>query len=1149
MSTGASSARVQRSSRSARRITDVRHFRSLPVIVIRRMLGNWRLLTSVIIGTLIAGAILASTVIYADAIRDLGLAHALEAESEHDLDVRVAQTNIAIRAPLYEQSRERIDQAVAASLGAASGTVVRQGSTATFYPSAPEGAPDLDNDARPRANLRFRSEITDHVTLTAGALPSARGTASGGALEVLLGTETARANTIGIGDRFELHPSWSADIAPLTVEVVGLIEATDLGARYWGGETGLLDSQTASWPTYLFYVPQETFFGAPAQAMPSMTARYLDVYQVERERLNSRAAEGVAFALERLETRLGATETLLRVDTDLPEVLDEFDDKLFFVRIPLFVLLLQIGGVVAYYLLVVSTMLLERQAEEIATLRSRGATTAQLLVQYGIEGALLATLAVAAGPPIAATAIAALGPTPAFSDLSGGAPLDVHLSGLSFVLAGGGALLAFASFMVPAWQATRETVVGFKRNAARPKRAPLFLRYYIDVALVVVLGIVFWRLRREDNLFDEPLFGDPHADPFLLATPAVAMLTVGIVFLRLFPLALRLVAWLVARGAGVALLVGTRALARNPTHYSRLILMLMLATGVGMFGATFSATLDRSYDDRTHYSVGADVRASELRGLARQGDDAFVAALGTVPARVASPVIREDGSISANGENARLTVLGVQPDTFGNVAWFRSDFADGSLDAMLEDLAGNATTVEYAMLPVDARQFGMWAKLEDVRARMDLLAVFQDARGQLVSGWLGSVSPTDEATEEWRFFSIDLQQLRGRTGRSLAANVEPPMALQSVLVYTRSTIGAQRGVMLLGPAMTSPLPPATPFQRGRPAHADAPFEGATLAHVFTEPGFEVLQGTLQRRVDDLIRADADAPPGFTASLRYEWLDEEQPTSRRGIRQAIPEGRTLVYLSSDAAQRLAVQPGDDAVLNVSGTHIEATYAGSFDLFPTFDANSRQGFAVVHASRLLVDANASLPNTTIEYNGAWVASDDLPASRAALAAYDPRVLLDVEGERARQEEDPLIAAGWEGILAISFAAVLLLSAIGFLIYSYLTAQQRRLEFAVLRTLGFSYAQVFGVVLLEHLFVVLAGMGLGTVVGLQVGRLMMDFFSVDESGAEVLPPFALAVSQWEVVLVWGILGAVFVLTVLAVVLLYARLALHRALRVGDA
>ena len=50
-------------------------------------------------------------------------------------------------------------------------------------------------------------------------------------------------------------------------------------------------------------------------------------------------------------------------------------------------------------------------------------------------------------------------------------------------------------------------------------------------------------------------------------------------------------------------------------------------------------------------------------------------------------------------------------------------------------------------------------------------------------------------------------------------------------------------------------------------------------------------------------------------------------------------------------------------------------------------------------------------------------------------------------------------------------------------------------------------------------------------------------------MLPPFVLSVSRLEVALVWGILGAVFVLTVVAVVTLYIRAALYRALRVGDA
>ena len=1112
------------------------------------MLGNWRLLASVVVGTLVAGAILSATVVYADAIRDLGLEHALEQESVHDLDLRITQTNVAIRAHLYAESQQRIDGAVRDALGSTGGAIVRQGTSATFYPTEPGGSPDLDDSARARGNFRFRTNLLQHATLTSGRLPQP-GVTPDGAIEVLLGAATAQALGASLGDRLALHPFWDEDVTPISAEIVGLLEPNDLSDRYWNGQTNLLDSQTARWPTYLLFVTEEAFFGEPARAIPSITARYRNVYQVDLERLDSRVAAPVASSLTFLEGRLLATERLLRVETKLVTVLDTFDEKLFFVRIPLFVLLLQIGGVVAYYLLVVSTMLVERQAEEIATLRSRGATTSQLLAQYGVEAAILAALAVGAGPPLAALVIAALGPTPAFADLSGGAPLEVHLSGLAFALAGAGALIAFFAFMVPAWQATRQTVIGFKRSAARPKRAPLFLRYYLDVALVLLLAIVFWRLRREDDLFDEPLFGEPQADPFLLTTPAVAMLTAGIVFLRLFPLVLRLVAWLVARGRGVALLVGTRALARNPTHYSRLILMLMLATGVGMFGATFSATLDRSYDDRTYYAAGADARGTDLRALYRAGDPAFLEAIEAIPAEAASPLIRRGASINANGDISRIELLAVDPESFGEVAWFRSDFADRSLDSMLEELAGNVTAVSYTPLPADARQFGMWAKMPDIRAAMDLVAVFRDSRGLLVTSWLGTVRPNDAATEEWRFFSIDLEQPRGNSGRASPIGLEPPIALLGVMVRTRSTIGAQRGVVLFGPAMISPLPPSAPLDRRNVQPTVEAFEGARLVHEFTDPGFEVLQGAIGRRLSDQIRAEADAPPGFATSLRYEWLDEQRPPRQRGVRQAIPEEPTLVFLDSETAERLELAPGDKAQLTVSSVYLEVRYAGSFDLFPTFNANGKTGFALLHASRVQVDANAALPGEALVYNSAWFRSDDPEATRAAIEELQPRIAIDIETERQRQEEDPLIAAGWEGILAISFAAVLLLSAIGFLIYSYLTAQQRRLEFAVLRTLGFSRVQIFGVVLLEHLFVVLAGMGLGTIVGLQVGRLMMDFFGLDERGDAVLPPFALAVSRLEVTLVWGILGGVFVLTVLAVVLLYARLALHRALRVGDA
>ena len=1135
---------------AVRRIGRVLRYRSLPVLAMRRMRRSWRLLLSVVVGTLVAGALLASTAIYADAVRDLGLRFALEQPAPEDLDVRVAQTSVAIRRDLYVDSRLRIDRELERLLGEARGPAVRELTSATFYPTDPGAAPDLDDDGRVRANLRARTGILDHVRVEDGRWPE---TAEAGdvRIEVAIGAETAARTGVAIGDELALHPFWDEDATPIRVEVVGTIAPLDLDARYWADEEEAIDARTSSWETLLLFVPVASFLDAVPPLIGSATARYVDVYEVDFEGLDSRNAGRVADGLAALEGRLSANVARATVESQLEGVLRTFDDKLFFVRIPLFVLMLQIGGVVTYYLLMVSTMLVERRAPEIATLRSRGASRAQLLAQYGVEAAVLAVLAALAGPPLAALVISLLGPTPAFADLSGGGLLDVHLSRLSFGLAALGALIGFLAFMAPAWLATRSTVIGFKRAAARPRRQPLFFRLYLDVAVVALLAVVFWRLRGRDELFEDPLFGDPQADPLLLATPAVAMLAAGVVFLRLFPLVLRGASWLVARTRAVAPLVGATALARNPTHFSRLILMLMLATGVGMFGATFSATLDRSFDDRARYATGADVRAEDLRALSNAGDAAFLEALADVPADVRSPVVQARGSVGVagpGGAETRVRVLGVDPATFGEVAYFRGDFADESLEEMLAALEANATESLAAPLPEGARQLGVWMRLADIRAGMDVFAILQDARGVVASPLLGTVRPGDEATREWRFFATDLETVRNRRGSPTGVELTEPVALQAVLVRTFSAIGAQRGVVLFGPVLTSEAAPEGLPERGAAEPAEAAFAGATFAHDFTGGGFELLEGTAPSELADRLRAVPDAPPGFERSLRYEWLDVEFSPSVRGLRQQIDGQATAFFLSREHAQRLGLREGDPARLVAGGAYLEGRYAGSFELFPTFDANGNEGLVVVHESRLRVDGNAALPSQALRFEAAWLASDDPPATAAALAALDPQVLVEIEGERLRQQEDPLIAAGWQGILTISFAAVLLLSAIGFFIYSYLTAQQRRLEFAVLRTLGFSQRQVVGVVALEHLFVLAAGMGLGTVIGLVVGRLMMDFFSLDEAGAEVLPPFDLIVSGFEVALVWVILGVVFVATLGGVALLYARLALHRALRVGE-
>ncbi len=1117
--------------------------RSLPGLAVRRMRRNWKLLSSVAAGTLIAAAILSATAIYSDAIRDLGLKHAIEQRDIRELDLRIVQSNAPVNPAAYQANRERQVSTIDSLAQGALQPAARQAGSATFYPTAPGGAPDLGDANRDRANVLFRTDLDQHVEVIEGVYPPEVLGASDDPIEVLVGTTTAEELGIEVGDEFDLHPFWAPNLAPLRVRVTGIGRELDPEERYWGLEQELLDQRERSWDTLRLWIPEATFFGGFKAAVPSVSADYLSLYEVQPDVLNARNALAIASGLNGLAPRIATSDGRSIPETELPALLTSYDEKLFFTRIPLLVLLLQIGAIVAYYLVMVSTMLVERQAAEIATMRSRGATTWQLLGIYGVEGTILAALAALIGPPVAAGVISLLGPTPAFDALSGGGLLPVYVGRTAFILAGVGALIAFASLMLPAWRATRDSVVEFKRSAARPGRTPLFMRYYLDVAFVLVVAAVFWRLSQQEELFTETLFGETQVDPILLATPAVFMVTVGVVFLRLFPVVLRLIAWGIGWTRSVAILVGMRSLVRQPSHYTRLILLLMFATGVGMFGATFSSTLGASYEDRAGYEAGADVRASFTLSDVGGGDDAARAAVASVPAEAVAFAARVDGTAYRDVTARRsIPLLAVESSTFADVAFVRDDFAPQSLRAMMARLAEDQVEAPAGpALPADTQQIGMWIKFPDTRGRIDVVVALRDSTGRAFERTLASVAPTADYAQEWRFYATAIQ-----SGTTLNPP-RGPFELVALLFDPTGRIAAQRGVVQVGPLQVSAseAPPTTGLAALQVL--DAPWPDARTVASFDDPAFAVIQGTRPAGSDDTARPVEDAPPGLDHALRYEWLDSEFAPGARGMGLDLDVKTVAVYLARPTAAELELTEGDVFTLSVLGRFMPAQLVGVLDYFPTWTGEA--DFGVVDASRLFAQVNVAAPDRALVYEEAWFASDTPEETAAALVAAGIDNVVTREGIEESQQQDPLIAAGWSGILAIAFAAVLLLSAIGFVVYSYLTAQQRGLEFAILRTLGFSKPQIFSVVMFEHLFVIVAGMGLGTVVGLRIGAIMMGFLATDERGAEVVPPFILGVSWTQVLLVWAILGAVFIGTIAAVVGMYFRLAVHRVLRIGDA
>jgi ABC-type antimicrobial peptide transport system permease subunit len=303
--------------------------------------------------------------------------------------------------------------------------------------------------------------------------------------------------------------------------------------------------------------------------------------------------------------------------------------------------------------------------------------------------------------------------------------------------------------------------------------------------------------------------------------------------------------------------------------------------------------------------------------------------------------------------------------------------------------------------------------------------------------------------------------------------------------------------------------------------------------------------------DALRQIDAGTGAGALA-LELAWRPVSGQPATHGFRVRGDNRPVQVFASDAFLKQSGLSKGQTTTVFLNGAYIDVQVAGSFHLFPTLKDPRANPALVANVDRLGTALNRN-PRIVANYpDEVWMDPGPDTATRVRADIDSTKVsanVFDFEQLRLAQQKDPLIAAGWEGILFLSFAAILMLSAIGFLIYSYLTAQKRTLEFAVLRTMGFSRRQIATVVGFEQVFVVGLGMLAGSLMGLRLGSLMIKYMGLTETGDAVLPPMLLHVSWFTAGTALLVLGLVFVLTIGIVVLLYSRLALHRVLRIGEA
>ena len=1124
-------------------VSAVQRFISAWQFVLKRSLAHWRLLSSVVLGVLLASSIMSGTVIYFDALREIALRSALDQHSDADLHI-IMQGQ---RGPVNREEAERVsrvvNQVVADRLDWLVEGRLSTAKTPTMFLTA-TGNEAVAGDDNARAYFAYVPNIEDHIIIRGGAPPSAGPANAPGetfALEAMIPVEAAETFGARIGDRLSAVLPWSDDLVYVEVVISAIFQREDQEAEVWQLEQEVLEAATGtSFRTMPFHISEEAFLETLGPRLRRMEATYAWLLMTDADRVNARNSTDTLQDIRGTNAILSSTLSSFRQTTTLDNALDEYDRRLFFSKLPMFVVLVLIAIVILYYVATLSSLVVEDRRNEVALLRSRGANSTQILMVFVMEGLTIAALSVIVGPILAALAISVLGLTPAFSDLGADGFLSVSLSSGAYLMAALGGILSFVALIIPAFRASQMSVTQERQRSARPTDLPFVQRYYLDVLLLIVGILLFRQLTEQGSVVARNLFGEIAVNQMLLAVPGIILVASAMVLLRLFPVVMNLASRLLSAWLPAGMVMGVWQMARNPAHYARLSLLLILTAGLGIFAASFSATLDRSFIERVLFFTGSDVRlngnvpiSSFRRGLS--ADDQFKSASvlkerfeGLPGVETVSLVRRSSGHDLSKLFGGTYDMVAVNPEDFLNVAWFREDFAGRPVDELFSSLVLEGGP-EGLPIPDGSKHITFRIKPDRPHPSVQMTARVLDSRGRYYTYQVGQLNFAG-----WEELIVDLTAIGGR-GQPSTAPTEP-LALASLSIRERrGDRQLQPGSVLIDEIRTST-------------------EGGTATVI--EP-FDAVDDWSPLRTTETAIADVLRPSdvGFedeSGSALFSWA-EGAAASARGIFHG--QSTPLPVLASKGFNKnIGHKIGEEFDVSVSGHRIPVRIIDEMEFFPTMNLREKS-FLVSDMKSLVKYASMGTLTGEVLPNELWISSNSTGAAREALIEElntNGGFLIDSFQDRdallAESKVDPLVKAGWRSLLFIAFSSVLVLSCLGFLVHAYISFRNRQLQFALLRTVGFSMRQLVTMVWLEQMLVILVGLALGTWMGGRLGAVIMPFLGHDDFGSQVMPPFAMQINWNVLILTYAIMFLVFAVIILGMIWLVNRISLQRVLRLGE-
>ncbi|MCR5330897.1 MAG: FtsX-like permease family protein [Lachnospiraceae bacterium] len=665
-------------------------------LVLQRILHKKWMVASLLIGNILLIAIAVSNPMYQDATRRRMLtdqfANYLEANNTYPMIIR---SEGLVRKKGGRGAADKLTEFVNAIPYSMKLDAVAD---VNFLRMIPDDALSLNvhkgNDAQKVAIGALR-DLEDHAQALSGNMPSKTRTADGFIEAAISQGAMVRLNLV-VGEELEFKNLHYTKEETVKVRIVGIYTYSDAADPYWtDGPDTYSDAVMMDYDLFL-----ELFASGS-----KVEFQYNDVRLLLLD-YNQLRPENAADVLNKTKEMTAAYDSIYSSipEPDYTALIEKFLGEENRIVTTLAILQVPVLVLLCAFIFMISRQMLEMEENEIALLKSRGASKKQVITMYLYQSLVLSGISFLLGIPLGALVCKILGASSAFLKFDSPRSLKVELTKEVFVYA----LIAVAASMLmtllPVFKRDKVSIVAVKRKKSRSDK-PLWKKLYLDF---ILLGVSLYGLysfsSRQDELLLRVLSGQS-LDPLLFLSSSLFILGAGMISLRIQNLLVKVIYGVGKKGWKPAEYTSFLQLIRTGNKQAFIMVFLVLTVAFGMFNTTVARTILANAENNTEYVYGADIIEQEYW----KNNASFVATDPTLELVYTEPDFTKYLGLNAKGVAKVFTndkvvtklsdskidsgIMGIDTKSFGQTARMKEGLLKYNFNEYLNVLSTNPDAV------------------------------------------------------------------------------------------------------------------------------------------------------------------------------------------------------------------------------------------------------------------------------------------------------------------------------------------------------------------------------------------------------------------------------------------------------------------------